>query len=177
MIYFSPRVRRNVNLYTVIMDIGYELGMQIIGHKSYLIRSGGDMRSGYTCGPGVGDKRRKFCCGFDPWRSLYQVEVTYRTTTWSCSRVTAISPHAHWGTVIPGLYSLSGRTSYRKISWSFKAERFGFTLFQSLWKLTGISAVVLPRCLWSFREMISLKHPISRLHETSQDLAVRRLTA
>ena len=29
-----------------------------------------------------------------------------------------------------GLYLLSGRTSYRKISWSLKAARFGFRLFQ-----------------------------------------------
>ena len=29
------------------------------------------------------------------------------------------------------LYSLSGKTSYRKISWSLEAARFGFKLFQS----------------------------------------------
>ena len=31
-----------------------------------------------------------------------------------------------------GLSSLSGKTSYRKISWSLEAARFGFKLFQSL---------------------------------------------
>ena len=30
-----------------------------------------------------------------------------------------------------GLYSLSGKTSYRRISWSLEAARFGFKLFQS----------------------------------------------
>ena len=50
-----------------------------------------------------------------------------------------------------GLYSLSGRTSYRKISWSIEATRFGFRLFQSLRNLTGTSAAVLPRCLSNFR--------------------------
>ena len=50
-----------------------------------------------------------------------------------------------------GLYSLSGRTSYRKISWSLEATRFGFRLFQSLWILTGSSAAVLPRCLSNFK--------------------------
>ena len=39
-----------------------------------------------------------------------------------------------------GLYSLSGKTSYRKISWSLEPARFGFKLFQSLWNLTGTSA-------------------------------------
>ena len=37
-----------------------------------------------------------------------------------------------------GLHSLSGRTSYRKFSWSLGAARFGFRLFQSLWNLTSI---------------------------------------
>ena len=31
-----------------------------------------------------------------------------------------------------GLYSLSGRTSYRKISWSLEDTRFRFRLFQML---------------------------------------------
>ena len=31
---------------------------------------------------------------------------------------------------LQGLYSLSGKTSYRKISWSLEAARFGFKLFQ-----------------------------------------------
>ena len=44
---------------------------------------------------------------------------------------------------------LSGRTSYRKISWSFEAARFRFKLFQSLWNLTGTSAAALQRCLQS----------------------------
>ena len=46
-----------------------------------------------------------------------------------------------------GLYSLSGRTSYRKISRSLEAARFGFRLFRLLWNLTGTSAAALPRCL------------------------------
>ena len=33
------------------------------------------------------------------------------------------------------LYSISGRTSYLKISWSLEAARFGFRLFQLLWTL------------------------------------------
>ena len=47
--------------------------------------------------------------------------------------------------------SLSGRTSYRKISWSLEVSRFGFKLFQLLWNLTGTSAAALPRCLSIFR--------------------------
>ena len=52
-----------------------------------------------------------------------------------------------------GLYSLSGKTSYGKISGSLEAARFGFRLFQSLWNLTGTSAAVLPRCLLNFRAL------------------------
>ena len=64
-----------------------------------------------------------------------------------------------------GLYSLSGKTSYRKILGSLEAARFGFKLFQSLWNLAGISAALLPRCLSNFRAMRPLQHPISRLRE------------
>ena len=62
-----------------------------------------------------------------------------------------------------GPYSLSGKTSYRKISWSLEAARFGFKLFQSLWNLAGTSAALLPRCLSNFRAIRQLQHPISRL--------------
>ena len=61
-----------------------------------------------------------------------------------------------------GLYSLSGKTSYRKISWSLEAARFGFKLFQSLWNLAGTSAALLPRCLSNFTAIRPLQHPISR---------------
>ena len=62
---------------------------------------------------------------------------------------------AHGCTWIQGLYSLRGRKSYRKISWSLEAARFVFRLFQSLWNLTGTLAVALPRCLLNFREIRS----------------------
>ena len=52
------------------------------------------------------------------------------------------------------LYSLSGRTSY-------KATRFQFRHFQSLWHLTDASTAALLRCLSNFRVMRSFKHPIS----------------
>ena len=64
-----------------------------------------------------------------------------------------------------GLYSLSGKTSYRKMLWSLEAARFVFRLFQSLWNLTTISAAMLPRCLTNFRMIRSLYHPISRLRD------------
>ena len=64
-----------------------------------------------------------------------------------------------------GLYSLSGKTSYRKISWSLEAARFGFKLFQSLWNLAGTSAALLPRCLSNFRAIRPLQHPISWLRD------------
>ena len=64
-----------------------------------------------------------------------------------------------------GLYSLSGKTSYRKILWSLEAARFGFKLFQSLWNLAGTSAALLPRCLSNFRAIRPLQHTISRLRD------------
>ena len=63
--------------------------------------------------------------------------------------VYGIFPHALNSML--GLYSLSGKTSYCKISWSLEVARFGFRLFQSLWNLTGPSAAALPRCLSNFR--------------------------
>ena len=64
-----------------------------------------------------------------------------------------------------GLYSLSGKTSYCKISWSLDAARIGFKLFQSLWNLAGTSAALLLRCLSNFRAIRPLQHPISRLRD------------
>ena len=50
------------------------------------------------------------------------------------------------------LNSLSDKTSYRQISWSFEAARLDFMIVLSLWSLAGISAAaLLPRCLSSFR--------------------------
>ena len=52
-----------------------------------------------------------------------------------------------------GLYSLSGKTSYRQISRSLEAARLGVIMIVSLWNLTGISAAVLLRCLSNIRAM------------------------
>ena len=71
----------------------------------------------------------------------------------------------HLKMYVQGLYSLSGKTSYRKISWSLEAARFRFELFQSLWNLAGTSAALLPRCLSNFRAIWPLQHPISRLRD------------
>ena len=62
-----------------------------------------------------------------------------------------------WGDPrIQGLYSLSRKTSYRKISWSLEVSRFGLRLYQLLWNLTGTSAATLPRCLSNFSVKRSL---------------------
>ena len=52
---------------------------------------------------------------------------------------------------IQGLYSLSGKTSYRQISWSLGAARLDVAMVVSLWNLTGTSAAALPRYLPNFR--------------------------
>ena len=50
---------------------------------------------------------------------------------------------------IQGLYSLSGKTSYRQISWNIEAVRLCVIIVVSRWNLTAIS--LLPRCLSNFR--------------------------
>ena len=56
----------------------------------------------------------------------------------------------------PGLYSLSGRMSYCKISWSFQASSLCVMIILPLWHLTGISAALLPRCLSNFRAIVKV---------------------
>ena len=53
--------------------------------------------------------------------------------------------------IYQGLYSLSCKTSYHQISWSLEAARLRVKIIVSLWNLTGISAVLLPRCLSNFK--------------------------
>ena len=55
-----------------------------------------------------------------------------------------------------GLNSLSGQMSYRKISWSLKAARFGFRCFQSHWNLIGTPATKLPKCLSNYNTIWSV---------------------
>ena len=81
------------------------------------------------------------------WRIIYQgssIEVQYQTQ---------------------GLYSLSGKTYYLQIAWSFEAARLGVIMIVLLWNVAGISAALLNKY-----------KPESRGIETSWDLAVRRLT-
>ena len=66
------------------------------------------------------------------------------------------------------LHSLSGRTSYRKISWSLEAASFGFNFFQSLWNLTSTSAASLSICLSNFRAIRSLQNSIAWLRGFSR---------
>ena len=68
-----------------------------------------------------------------------------------------------WRTL--GLYSLSRWTSYRMMSSSLEAARFGFRLLQSPRKFTGTSTASLPRCLSNCRVIPWLQHPISRLRD------------
>ena len=50
-----------------------------------------------------------------------------------------------------GFYSLSGRKPYRQISLNLETARLDVITILSLWNLTGISAALLPRCLFNFR--------------------------
>ena len=56
-----------------------------------------------------------------------------------------------WTYFTTGLYSLSWRSSYRKISWSLEAARSDVIMIFSFCNSAGISAALLPRCLSNFR--------------------------
>ena len=64
-----------------------------------------------------------------------------------------------------GVYSLSGRTSYRKILWSLETARLGVIMIVSLWNLTSISAALLPRCLSNFTAIANVSTRISQLRD------------
>ena len=64
-----------------------------------------------------------------------------------------------------GLYSLSGKSSYRKISWSLEAARFGFRIFQSFWNLTDTSTAALPVRFQSNMIITTSNLVVSKLHE------------
>ena len=75
-----------------------------------------------------------------------------------------------WWTSTLGIYSLSRRTSYRKISWSLEKSRFGIV---SLWNLTGISVALL-RHAHQISERLAKSKCEPDGFETSRDLAARR---
>ena len=64
-----------------------------------------------------------------------------------------------------GLYSLSARTSYCKVSWSLEAAILDVILIVSLSNSPGISAALLSRCLWNFRTIEKVKTAASSLNE------------
>ena len=66
----------------------------------------------------------------------------------SCTQPTDTDLNGH---KTQGLYSLSGKTSYRQISRSLEAARLGVIMIVSFWNLTGIPAALLPRCLSNYR--------------------------
>ena len=63
--------------------------------------------------------------------------------------------------LIQGIYSLSGKTSYRKISYNLEAMGLDVIMIISLWNLTGISTAVLWRCLSNFRAVLEKSTPES----------------
>ena len=67
--------------------------------------------------------------------------------------------------IIQGLYSLSGKTSYRQNSRSLEAARLNLIMIVSLRNLTVISAALLPRCLSNFRAIGKVYTGISRLRD------------
>ena len=71
--------------------------------------------------------------------------------------------HHHHTPATQGLYSLSGKTSYRP---SLEATRLDVAIVVSLWNLTGTAAAaLLPRCLLNFKAIGKVQTRISRLRD------------
>ena len=91
---------------------------------------------------------------------FFQIDNSFRkmqfcyTVPWNLTDTSAAALKRRWrapiAKMLQGLYSLSDKTSYRKISWSLEAASFGFKLFLSLWNLTATSAAALKRRLSNF---------------------------
>ena len=103
---------------------------------------------------------RILSCRYIYWAGLY----------WQPLQATGTIPlqklyrHVYWD-VTQGLYSLSGKTSYRQISRSLEAARLGVIMIVSFWNLTGISAALLPRWLSNFRAIGKVLTRISRFRD------------
>ena len=67
--------------------------------------------------------------------------------------------------VMQGLYSLSGKTSYRQIAWSLEATRLDDAMIVSLWNLTGTAAAEVPAKFQSDWKSLNPNLAASRLHE------------
>ena len=87
-------------------------------------------------------KWRLFCLGLNELR-LQRIIAVY-VLRWT-------SVHSGWYGGLLGLYLLNGKTSYRDISWRLEAAKLGVIMIVPFWNLTGISAVLLPRCPWNLR--------------------------
>ena len=66
-------------------------------------------------------------------------------------------------TLVDLIESLSGKTSYRQISWSLQAASLGVKMIVLFWNLAGISAALLPRCLSRFGDGKSLNPTLAAL--------------
>ena len=118
-------------------------------------------------------KKHSYCCDklytqnyefemkslLDKWNNTHPIHFRCALLCRSSSMAVAVSPPRQ------GLYSLSGKTSYRKISWSLEAAIFGFKLFQSLWNLAGTSAAEVSVKFQSDTTIATSNLAASRLHE------------
>ena len=103
---------------------------------------------------------------FHQWISL--IQFSYFTTEYNESSRAGSSWLFNISCTVvrlQGLYSLSGKTSYRQISWSLEATRLNVIIVVSLWNLTGTSAAALPMCLLNFRAIGKVQTRISRLRD------------
>ena len=90
-------------------------------------------------------------CPRDPFRLTLCETITWLSHARQMEGVPGTSFQVSLGYPTQGLYSPSGKTSYRQISWNLEAARLSVIMLVSHWNLTGISAALLPRCLSNCR--------------------------
>ena len=86
--------------------------------------------------------------------------------------VTACHLASHLGTIHKAIWTLNP-----KVSWWFENAALGCIILQTLWNLTGISILALPRHLSHFKAKWSFCHRIPWLRDWLRNITVRRLTA
>ena len=93
-------------------------------------------------------------------QNIWWITYVVTHTKW-CKELSDLTNFA----LIQGLNSLSGKTSYRQISWRLEATRLDVIMITSLWNLTGISAAEVPIKLQSDWKGLNSNLAASRLHE------------
>ena len=104
-------------------------------------------------------------CAYQQHTTQFWYQLMMYAWTKPCTMKPSTTDPSHFNISNLDLYLLSGKTSYQQNMWSFKAMRLDVIMIISLWYLTGISAVLLPKCLSNFKAIGNGLNRISRLQD------------